>query len=167
MKPEEQIHRFFDDALSEEERSVMEQMMAEDPSLAQAFERLHSQQQLHQESIPIAKDHAFIEAQLSEIWAGIPKGAPLEATPRSTLWSRLRASWLTKPLLATTAAIFVMAVALVWKQSDHFSSPSTMIASVGFVHSDIPGASSMIFADSLSDWTIVWVDEPEPPTLAG
>jgi anti-sigma factor RsiW len=167
MKPEEQIHRFFDDALSEEERSVMEQMIADDPSLAQTLAMLQTQQQLHQESMPTAKDHAFIEAQLSEIWAGIPKGAPLQMAPTSSLWSRVRASWLTRPLLATAAAVFVLASAIVWKSSDDISSPSTMIASVGFVHSDIPGASSMIFADTHSDWTIVWVDEPDPPTLAG
>ena len=177
MNQSDNIHRLFDGELSDEEKTILAEAMAADPSLVEDFNSIESMAALHLESIPEPKDDIFIEREFLEIQKRIQSSIDISTAPEfvghvtpepasepeKTTSNVIRfpgANWL-KSAMAIAAALAITATGVwFWNQDNAVSTTSPNAPTVAFVETDIDGASSMIYMDEQSGWTFVWVDEP-------
>lgn len=177
MNHSDNIHRLFDGELSEEEKSILEEAMAADPSLLEDLKSVETMAALHADSIPEPKDELFIEREFLEIQKQIqtsPKSEtesqrqlhatadsiPEAAPSKANIITFPSSNWLKGSIAVAAALAITVTGAWLWNQDPSMSSTTPDAATVAFVETDIDGASSMIYMDEQSGWTFVWVDEP-------
>ncbi|MCG8525330.1 MAG: zf-HC2 domain-containing protein [Opitutales bacterium] len=162
MNADEKLHLFLDDQLSAEEREQFEKELLESPELSEKLAELSELSDLHKASVPEGKSDLFIEQELGSIMKSIE--GKNQKQPSNVLGFP---NWLLGTAGVAAAAAFTVFGVLNWVPSKSAKNVYTPAAS--FVETDIRGASSMIFEDENTGWTIVWVDAPEAPsnTAAG
>lgn len=82
----------------------------------------------------------------------------------TTVPAVIRPRWRTTLPWAGLAAAAVLALAILFVPGGPGSEPSPFSSSIEFVETDLPGASTVVYLDDESGWTIVWVVEPAPAT---
>ena len=157
---EQQLSRFLDGELSERERIALESALESDPEMAGRLEDLENALRVHKTLIPEPKDDAFINAELGMIHERIRA----EKNPERKMVEFPRLNPGIASLAAAAAVVIGVAGLWIWNANVQ-SSPTGAFENDPFiaqVETDIAGASSMVYVDDQSGWTIVWVDEPDP-----
>jgi hypothetical protein len=119
-------------------------------------------------SLPEDKSPELISIELESIWERI-EATSAKKTPASVIaFPSWKTAWISG-LAAAAVLLFTFAGLNRWSSSPMSEEDwgDAGMRSVAFVHSDIAGASSMVIADTTSEWTIIWVDEPERQSAAG
>jgi anti-sigma factor RsiW len=167
MNPlDDNLQSLFDGELPEKEALELQAALQDDPALAEALASLASMEALHRDTMPAPKDADFIEQEFQSILAHLHDRSGLAANPvhsdsshsPSKLLPFHLPNWLMGSIAAAAALAITVAGVIHW-QGNQAQGPAE-ISQVAFVHSDIEGASSMIFMDESSGWTFVWVDVP-------
>jgi len=169
MITDHQLQLYFDGELSEQEHASIEQALLNDPDLAEKLAQLTEQSELHLASFPESKGQAFIEDEIVAVFRQIDEEDESVQTGEDQKivsfpsWLRSSNTWM------SVAAALLLSLSGIWAWMQFTPTPgatseirkNTTDSQVAFVDTDIAGASSTIFQDEDSGWTIVWVDEPE------
>ena len=154
MNPEEQLNRYFDGELTEEESSILKDALQQDAGLREQLADIEEMANLHRESSPEAKDTFFIEQQFQEIQRQLEP----EPKPRENLIT-FPGRWLISTVGIAAAVLFTVTGLLLWNHTG--KEAYNDLANVDFVETDIEGANPMVYVDEQSGWTFVWLDVPE------
>ena len=154
MNPEEQLNRYFDGALTEEERAILSEALQHNPELRGRLADIGEMADLHRESFPEEKDSFFIEQQFQEIQRQLEP----EVKPRENLIA-FPGRWLISTVGIAAAVLFTVTSLLMWNHTGGDAYDD--LSNVDFVETDIEGANPMVFVDEQSGWTFVWLDVPE------
>ncbi len=117
-------------------------------------------------------DAASVEAEWSALEVKLPPRQHLKLRPDSADEKVVRFPWVWMGGVAAMAAAVALSLG-VWIHDA--GKPSTGVdafaefdsdSSISFVETDIPGASSMVYVDESSGWTIVWVTDPHQASVS-
>lgn len=145
------MSQLIDGELSPDDAAALESYLRANPDAADWMENLDTLRKL-QRSDALAPER---EAALAQISAGV-RG---EAATRPKAKKLLRFRSYLAPLAA--AAALAMAGGLAWvdlRKENSVSPRHPEPAIVEFVTTDIPDASTFIYSDEESGWTVVWVE---------
>lgn len=157
MNKKEQLNQYFDGELTDEEKAVLLESIECDAELGKHLTGLKELSNLHVESFPEEKDEFFIEREFQEIQKQLE---PKTDTHRNIL--PFHSGWLINVVGIAAAAVITVSGFWLWNRSAQNAYSYT--SNVAFVETDIVGASSMIYMDEQSGWTLVWLDVPEDST---
>lgn len=117
-------------------------------------------------------DSASVASEWSALESILPSRHREAGKPADENNKVIRLPWLWVGGLAAMAAAVALSLG-VWIQDAGTEQVGGEVlagyesdASISFVETDIPGASSMMYVDESSGWTIVWVTDPDPQSLS-
>ena len=142
------LEAWIDGELSTVDRAEIEALLERDPEARAYVERLKriqkSLQETHRGSVDVEAAWESVEAQLEE---------------RKSVFHH----WALPQQVAAIAAVMVMGI-LMWLPFRGVTETPSEIewaSMVDLVETDLEGATSIVYMDQPSGWTVVWVAEPE------
>jgi len=111
-------------------------------------------------------DASTVEADWLALEALLPPRQQLKSLPASADVKIVRFPWVCVGGFAAMAAAVTLSLSVWMHDAGNSTAGQDAFAgfdsdpSISFVETDIPGASSMMYVDESSGWTIVWVTDP-------